>query len=144
MCSRGDSLKEHTLGVNVFDRGLSYDPATDPRARVYVARLRSKLIEYYATAGLEDEVLIEIPKGSYVPVFNRAQARRLATPADGPAPTPPDTPVSGRALRRGSSWIAAVAALAMLGGVAAYYARPTPAPRASVAVLPFINMSSEP
>src|SRR5436190_23191301 len=82
-----NSLKEHTLGVNVFDRGLSYDPATDPTARVYMARLRSKLIEYYATAGKDDEVVIEIPKGGYTPVF-RPGARVGATPVDPPRAIP--------------------------------------------------------
>jgi hypothetical protein len=32
----------------VFDRGKNFDPRTDPIVRVQAAKLRSKLLEYYA------------------------------------------------------------------------------------------------
>ena len=135
LAGRSNSLKEHTLGVNVFDRGLSYDPATDPTARVYMARLRSKLIEYYATAGKDDEVVIEIPKGGYTPVF-RPGARVGAPPVDPPRAIPAVT-------RRRVPWSAA-AALVALVGVGAYWYTHQPTPTSSVAVLPFVNMSPQP
>ena len=56
-------LKGYTLGVEVFDRGADFDPNIDPIVRVEVGRLRSKLIEHYASAGATDPVVIEIPKG---------------------------------------------------------------------------------
>src|SRR5262245_5876474 len=62
----GDALKEYRIGVEVFDRGPGFDPRTDPIVRVQAAKLRSKLIEYYATLGANDVVVISIPKGSYV------------------------------------------------------------------------------
>jgi eukaryotic-like serine/threonine-protein kinase len=62
-------LKETVLGMEVFDRPSSFDPRTDTIVRVEARRLRSKLKEYYETHGQRDEVLIEFPKGSYVPTF---------------------------------------------------------------------------
>jgi hypothetical protein len=64
-----DSLKESVLGMEVFDRAASFDPRTDTIVRVEARRLRSKLKEYYEAHGQHDAVLIEFPKGTYVPIF---------------------------------------------------------------------------
>ena len=39
---QGNSLKEYVLGIEVFDRGSSYDPRLDPIVRVEARRLRAK------------------------------------------------------------------------------------------------------
>jgi len=65
----GSALKETVLGMEVFDRSSSFDPRTDTIVRVEARRLRSKLKEYYDTDGQQDPVLIQFPKGSYVPTF---------------------------------------------------------------------------
>lgn len=64
---KADSLKEYRIGVEVFDRGTDFDPRIDPIVRVQAARLRSKLLEYYAGKGAQDPIAISIPKGSYAP-----------------------------------------------------------------------------
>jgi predicted ATPase len=64
-----DQLKEYTLGVDVFQRGTSFDPHTDTIVRVSARRLRAKLEEYYRTEGLADTIVISLPKGRYVPEF---------------------------------------------------------------------------
>ncbi len=64
-----DRLKEYLVGVEVFDRGPDYDPRIDPIVRVEARRLRTKLKAYYASAGRDDQLWIEFPKGSYSPVF---------------------------------------------------------------------------
>ena len=71
---QGDSLKEYTLGVEVFDRGDSYDPRIDAVVRVEARRVRSKLTEFYQTEGRDDSVLICLPKGSYVPIFQTRES----------------------------------------------------------------------
>lgn len=72
----GDSggLKEYNLGISVFDRDASYDPRTDPIVRVEAGRLRSKLAEYYTSNGGQDTIRIDLPKGSYCPVFHEKKA----------------------------------------------------------------------
>ncbi len=81
---KGDQLKEQLVGVEVFDRKGDYDPRTDPIVRVEAMRLRSKLKAYYTSAGRPDCVLIELPKGAYVPSFrmrNVSQPVRPQPPA---------------------------------------------------------------
>jgi hypothetical protein len=68
-------LKESLIGREVFHRGEDFNPALDAVVRVQAGILRKKLSGYYANEGLADEIIIELPKGCYVPVFAlRAQA----------------------------------------------------------------------
>ena len=68
-----DSLKEYVVGIQVFGKESSFDPRTDPVVRVQARRLRSRLVRYYAEEGAADEIVIELPKGGYAPVFSRRQ-----------------------------------------------------------------------
>lgn len=71
-------IKESVLGREVFDRATDYDPRTDPIVRVEARRLRDRLDAYYTTTGLGDNLRIEFPKGSYVPVITPANGRSAA------------------------------------------------------------------
>src|SRR5947199_10170333 len=62
-----ENLREYNIALAVFDRPDSYDPSTDPIVRVEARRLRGKLASYYETEGTGDPVIIEVPKGSYLP-----------------------------------------------------------------------------
>jgi predicted ATPase len=79
---QSDRLKEYCIGVEVFDRGESFDPSIDTIVRSQARRMRAKLKEYYAGCGLADPVLIEVPKGGYAARF--AGREPSAYPADGP------------------------------------------------------------
>ncbi len=68
-----ESMKEYTIGVDVFGRPQDFDPKTDTIVRVQIHRLRQKLRDYYESEGVRDPVLIEIPKGHYLPVFESVQ-----------------------------------------------------------------------
>ena len=46
-----DSLKERTLGVEVFGRPPNYDTSQDPVVRASAAEIRKKLAQYYQEAG---------------------------------------------------------------------------------------------
>ena len=65
----GDRLKEYAIGVDVFQRGTSFNPNTDTIVRVSARRLRAKLREYYVTEGQADAIVVDLPKGRYVPEF---------------------------------------------------------------------------
>jgi len=67
-----EGLKEYTIGVEAFGRREDFDPKTDPIVRVQIHRLRQKLKEYYDAEGNRDPILIEIPKGHYLPSFESA------------------------------------------------------------------------
>ena len=64
-----DSLKEYALGIDVFDRGVRFDPRGDAIVRVEARRLRDKLHRYYHSEGATDPVTISIPEGAYRPIF---------------------------------------------------------------------------
>jgi len=72
---RGDELKEYVVGVQVFGKEPSFDPRTDPIVRVQARRLRARLTRYYHDEGQHDELIIELPKGGYAPVFKRRDGR---------------------------------------------------------------------
>ena len=69
-----DLLKEYNLGLDVFQRPPDYDPKLDPIVRVQARRLRAKLGEYYAGEGAHHTLVVQIPKGAYVPVFEQRGA----------------------------------------------------------------------
>jgi Tol biopolymer transport system component len=66
----GGTLKEQVIAHDLYGRSNHYDPSADPIVRVDARRLRDKLREYYAGADA-DSVLITLPKGAYVPFFER-------------------------------------------------------------------------
>ena len=74
---RANELKEYVLGLEVFDRSASFDPRIDPIVRVEARRLRSKLASYYEKEGLDDELIIEFPKGTYAPCFRLREAESI-------------------------------------------------------------------
>ncbi len=71
LAGRRDGIKEYAIALAVCARPASFDPRADPIVRVDGARLRSRLRTYYETEGAHDEILIELPKGAYVPSFSR-------------------------------------------------------------------------
>src|SRR5882724_1300057 len=68
---KSDRIKAYTIGVEVLRRDPSFDPQIDPIVRVEATRLRRAIERYYAGPGLEDAIIIDLPRGSYVPTFNR-------------------------------------------------------------------------
>src|SRR5260370_41859243 len=66
----GNSPKEYQIATEVFGRQQDFDPHVDSMVRVQAGRLRTKLAEYYASEGLEDPLLVEIPKGTYALTFH--------------------------------------------------------------------------
>src|SRR5687768_9467257 len=66
---RGGDLKEYVIGVEVFGKEPSFDPRTDPIVRVQARRLRTRLARYYLDEGNSDDVIVDLPKGGYAPVF---------------------------------------------------------------------------
>jgi|SRR5580700_1247958 hypothetical protein len=70
-----ETLKEYLIGTEVYERKPPYHPSVDSIVRSEARRLRSKLKEYYGSAGRNDSVLIFYRPGSYVPAFRRRDNR---------------------------------------------------------------------
>src|ERR1700744_4182896 len=62
-------LKERTIGVEAFGREPNYDVNLDPVVRTTAAEVRKRLIQYYYSPDHAGELIIELPVGSYVPLF---------------------------------------------------------------------------
>ncbi len=70
---RGDTegLKQTAIGTELYQREPSYDPKLDGIVRTHARRLRERLRVYYHSDGMEDPVVIDLPRGGYVPAFHR-------------------------------------------------------------------------
>jgi hypothetical protein len=80
-------LKEYTIATEVFGRNSDYDSRIDSVVRVQAGRLRTKLQEYYATEGKNDQIVIDLPKGHYHPVFINACPAPVETTLEPNAPS---------------------------------------------------------
>ena len=78
----GESLKERTIGIDVFHRSANYDPGEDATVRVKAGEVRKRLSLYYGGQGKNEPIRIEIPSGSYVPEFRLIGEEREIHAAD--------------------------------------------------------------
>jgi TolB-like protein len=67
---REDEIKEYTIAIKGLGWPRDFNPQTDSSVRIHAGRLRRILMEYYIGKGKDDLVIIVIPKGTYVPLFN--------------------------------------------------------------------------
>lgn len=75
---RASEINEYMIGYEVFDRNDNYNPALDPIVRVGAHELRKKLELYYENEGQNDDIVLEIPVGSYMPTFTRRVQAQIA------------------------------------------------------------------
>ncbi|HUX28384.1 MAG TPA: hypothetical protein VMV39_06330 [Terracidiphilus sp.] len=80
-----DQIREQEIGVEVFARPEGYDTSVDNIVRVNATELRKRIEAYFGTEGVGESVIMEIPRGSYVPVF-RNRPPEPATEVEVPAP----------------------------------------------------------
>src|SRR5467141_1275681 len=108
-------LTEQHIGNALFHKPSDYSPLEDSSVRVHARQLRLKLHEYFNEDGRNEPIILEIPKGSYAPVFRAAQkAETLSAPAE-----PKAIPALALSWRAMLPW-ALCAFLAVLCGVLAY------------------------
>ena len=77
-----ESIKQYTIAVDALGYGEDFDPNTIPTVRIMARRLRRAIDNYYRDQGTGDPIRIDIPKGSYVPVFldNQEATYALGSP----------------------------------------------------------------
>lgn len=98
VAGQAERLKEYTLGAEALGRGPAFDPRTDTVVRAEATRLRARLDRYFRDDGRGDPVLVELPRGSYVPLIRwRTDIADRDTAATVPAPV--DEPPSRRPVR---------------------------------------------
>jgi hypothetical protein len=74
------ALKEQSIGHAVFKRPQSYDPVADNIVRVQARHLRQKVEEYFAAEGSHEPLILEIPKGKYIPSYSQRETPPAAVP----------------------------------------------------------------
>lgn len=168
---RSRSIKAYSIALAVFGRDENFDANTDPIVRIEAGRLRRALERYYLTAGANDPVRITVPKGAYVPVFERIEHAPPARPPEASTASPPAPPSRHRARKFAYAAVALAVFLVLLtmawpalevgtpkaesvtevrttAGSASpgSITNPDPAVEAgpSILVLPFANMSGDP
>lgn len=78
LLGNASELKERSIGIEVFGRSPSYDANADPIVRITAGEVRKRLSQYYYDASHEGELVVELPIGSYVPVFRSAPDPRAS------------------------------------------------------------------
>ena len=125
---REGELNESIIGVEVYGRRPDYDPRRDSTVRSEVRRLRALLSKYYSTEGSQDLLVIELPKGAYVPSFRQ------------PEPVPALQRARPKRLGLAACMAGFVFAATALGAWWAVH-KNVPIP---IAVLPLVNLSQDP
>jgi hypothetical protein len=107
-------LTEHEIGRAIFGKPADYSPLDDSSVRVQARQLRLRLHEYFDSIGRAEPLVVEIPKGSYVPVFRSATVEPTI-------PSAPPKSLGSRRLTAGRAlpWILCV----ILATVCAYLGR---------------------
>jgi hypothetical protein len=84
IAGRQSEVTEQQIGVHVFGRPHGYRTVDDNIVRSYARQLRKRLTEYFAGDGIDHEIRIEIPLGSYLPTFTSPALEKkvLAMPAE--------------------------------------------------------------
>ena len=66
-----ESLKERSIGIELFGRPPSYDTGEDAIVRVTASDVRKRLLQHYGTQGNASASRFVLPLGSYVPELRR-------------------------------------------------------------------------
>lgn len=80
LAGRANQLCEYAVAISVFERDESFSPGLDPIVRNDARRLRQKLLEYYyqSPQNHDDQIIIDVPKGGYVPAFKTASRTEVS------------------------------------------------------------------
>jgi TolB-like protein/Flp pilus assembly protein TadD len=128
---RDHELKESVIAIEVFGRRPDYNPKHDAIVRTEAGRLRARLSEFYIGEGKNDPLIIELPKGRYMPAFRRVEA---------------GTPTTQHVRKTPSRvWLlGALGGLAVALGVMGWWKVQSAGTPISIAVLPLENLSNDP
>src|ERR1700722_11096654 len=66
---RPEDATEQQIGIQVFQRSPGFNSSEDSIVRSQARLLRLKLSAYFNAEGASEPLIIEIPKGHYLPVF---------------------------------------------------------------------------
>lgn len=94
-CAIRDAPEEATeqqIGIRVFGRPPGYNSSEDSIVRTHARLLRQKLAAYFSEEGAGEEIVMEVPKGHYLPAFHPRAEHRAAPEIASTATHPVETP----------------------------------------------------
>ena len=107
-----DKLKEYVVAIEGLGKPPSYDPQHNSAVRIQVGRLRQKLAEYYRNEGINDPLIVDLPKGRFRLVCEPRKVEPEPAPVVFAPPTlsPPDknTSAPSTAGLPGRMWLAVI------------------------------------
>jgi hypothetical protein len=112
-----ENLKEYTIGLDALGKPESFDPRQESVVRMHTARLRQKLGEYYRSEGVDDPVIVDLPKGGFKVTFESRPPVEEPVTAVPAAPATIDAPQSLGGWKRREMALAAGLAIAVLCSV---------------------------
>jgi len=133
VAGRAAQIKEYTIGVQIYRRGVGFDPKADAIVRVEAARLRGKLKQYYSGPGAEEPVQIILPSGTYVPVFTESGKTGVSAATRKP-----------RGLTSSLHWAAVLSLAGAALGLASWRISRHPDTTFRVTVVPISNLTGDP
>lgn len=86
-----EEATEQQIGIHVFDRPPGYNSSDDSIVRSQARLLRIKLAAYFARMGAQEDLVLDIPRGHYLPVFCSAAPKPETHPLE--ADRPPEVPL---------------------------------------------------
>lgn len=118
-----DQVHEQEIGFKVFGRAADYDTSLDNIVRVNASELRKRIDDYFESDGASETLVLEIPRGSYKPVFRARLVETAAEPAGEPPvlidpasaePTSGSPPAVAAVQPKLERWLLAIAMVLML------------------------------
>ncbi len=122
LLGRVDDVCEQMIGSRVYGRPPNYNTSEDTIVRTEAWKLRKRLDAYFAEEGRNEPIVIEMPKGGYVPRYRPREqpAPEVFEPIVQEAREAPPAPEEARGRRRltpvlATALVIAVAAIVWLG-----------------------------
>jgi hypothetical protein len=103
-------LSEQEIGARIFGRPADYDTSADNIVRTNMSDLRKRTAAYFEHEGAAEPIHMEIPRGSYLPIFSLRPEIAAAPPQ--PEPAEPATPAGNKRWKR---WALIASALLLAG-----------------------------
>lgn len=73
-------IDQYEIADKVLGRSTDFRPLDDATVRKLGTQLRQKLDEYYAGPGSADDIIVSLPRRSYIPRFRRKEDEAAAVP----------------------------------------------------------------
>jgi len=119
LAGRGSGIREASIATDVFGRGPEFESNGGSIVRVTGGDVRKGLTQAY-TSVLEQALRIELPVGSYQPIFHFASRQLGSQPEAAPQPVSELAPgKSSSTILRRYGWLAAALGIVIIVGTSA-------------------------